>query len=334
MNETERHPEQRAGSVWVAVAILGVALAAGWGLGKLLSRNGDDGPAPIVLSRLAMGTLMEIQVRPRDATAAAAARADAAMQLAFAEIARLDTLFSTHLPPRAGGEAQKLVLLREGLEVMRLTGGAFDARMRPLMELWGFEWNEPRRPAAEDLRREAARLAVAPASAESLLAEPARLHYGAWAAGYAVDRAVAILREHGVADALVNGGGEIRCLGDDWRVGVQHPRLPGALLARLAPGALAVATSGDYEQFFEQDGVRYHHLLDPRTGEPARGCQSVTILASTCMRADALATGVFVLGPDRGLDLVESLPGVECLIVDDTGALHGSSGLDAYLLPD
>jgi thiamine biosynthesis lipoprotein len=334
MNEAEPHPELRVGSVWTAVVILVVALAAGWGLGRLLTHRGDDGPAPIVLSRFAMGTLMEIQVCPRDDSAAEAARADAAMQLAFAEIARLDTLFSTHLPPRAGGEAQKLVLLREGLEVMRLTDGAFDVRMKPLMDLWGFEQDQPRRPDADDLRREAARLGAAPASAESLLAEPARLHYGAWAPGYAVDRAVAILQEHGVAQALVNGGGEIRCLGDDWCVGVQHPRLRGTLLARLAPRAMAVATSGDYEQYFEQDGVRYHHLLDPRTGAPARGCQSVTILAPTCMRADALATGVFVLGPDRGLALVENLPGVECLIVDDSGALHRSSGLDAYLLPD
>ncbi len=334
MGETGRHPELRVGSVWVAVLVLGVALAAGWGLGRLLSRGGSDDLAPIALSRLAMGTLMEIQVRPRDGSPTEAARVDAAMHLAFAEIARLDTLFSTHLPPRAGGEAEKLLLLREGLEVMRLTGGAFDVRMRPLMDLWGFERGEPSRPAADQLRREAARLAVAPASAESLLVEPARLHYGAWAAGYAVDRAVAILQERGVTEALVNGGGEIRCLGDGWRVGVQHPRVTGALLARLAPGALAVATSGDYEQYFEKDGVRFHHLLDPRTGEPARGCQSVTILAPTCMRADALATGVFVLGPARGLALVESLPGVECLIVDDAGALHRSSGLDAYLLPD
>jgi FAD:protein FMN transferase len=334
VSEADRHPELRVGSVWVAVVVLAVALAAGWGLGKLLRRGGDDGPAPIVASRLAMGTLMEIQVRPRDGSPAAAARADAAIRLAFAEIARLDTLLSTHLPPRADGEAEKLVLLREGLEVMRLTDGAFDARMRPLMDLWGFETGDPRLPVADDLRREAARLAVAPASAESLLAEPARLHYGAWAAGYAVDRAAAILREQGVTEALVNGGGEIRCLGTDWRVGVQHPRVRGALLARLAPGALAVATSGDYQQYFEQDGVRYHHLLDPRTGEPARGCQSVTILAPTCMRADALATGVFVLGPDRGLALVETLPGVECLIVDAAGALHESSGMDAYLLPD
>jgi len=334
VSEAERHPELRVGSVWVAVILLGVALAAGWGLGKLLSRRGDHGVAPIVLSRLAMGTLMEIQVRPRDDSATASARANVAMQMAFAEIARIDTLFSTHLPPRADGEAEKALLLREGLEVMRLTGGAFDPRMKPLMDLWGFERSEPRRPAADELRREAARLDLAPACAESLLTEPGRLHYGAWAAGYAVDRAVAILREQGVTAALVNGGGEIRCLGADWRVGVQHPRVRGGLLARLAPDTVAVATSGDYEQYFEQDGIRYHHLLNPRTGEPARGCQSVTILAPTCMRADALATGVFVLGPERGLDLVEQLPDVECLIVDDTGALHRSSGLDAYLLPD
>lgn len=102
-------------------------------------------------------------------------------------------------------------------------------------------------------------------------------------------------------------------------------------MARLRPGDLAVATSGDYEQFFEQDGVRYHHLLDPRDGRPARGCRSVTILARTCARADALATAVFVLGPDEGMDLVERLPRVEALIIDAAGERHDSSGLDAYL---
>ncbi|MBM4131762.1 FAD:protein FMN transferase, partial [bacterium] len=278
--------------------------------------------------------LVEIQVRARDDTAAEAARLDAALQAAFAEIARIDTLFSTHLPPRAGGEDEKLLLLREGLDVMALTGGAFDARLRPLVELWGFGAPSPRRPDPADLLRETRRLTTMPASPESLLAEPERLHYGAWAAGYAVDRAVAVLREHGIDQALVDGGGEIRCLGAGWRVGVQHPRLRGALLARLAPGEAAVSTSGDYEQYFEQDGERFHHLLDPRTGEPARGCRSVTVLAPTCARADALSTGIFVLGPERGLELVAKLPGIECLIVDAEGVERRSSGLDRYLLPD
>lgn len=318
--------------MWTAALLLGAALLAGWGVGRAL--RGNEPPAPRAQSRLAMGTLVEIQVRPGEESAAGTDRIDAAMRAAFAEIARIDTLFSTHLPARPGGEDEKLVLLREGLAVMALTGGAFDARMRPLVELWGFGGESPRRPDPADLRREAQRLATMPAGPEALLAAPDRLHYGAWAAGYAVDRAVAILRDHGVTDALVNGGGEIRCLGAGWRVGVQHPRLRGALLARLLPGEAAVATSGDYEQYFEQDGERFHHVLDPRTGEPARGCRSVTVLAPTCLRADALSTGIFVLGPERGLELVENLPDVECLIVDASGAERRSSGMARYLLPE
>lgn len=332
MGASQRRPGLRIGRVWMAALLLGAALFAGWGFGRVLRR--DEPPPPRSLARLAMGTLVEIQVRPRGDSAAEAARVEAAMQAAFAEIARIDTLFSTHLPAGPGGGDEKLLLLREGLAVMALTGGAFDARMRPLVELWGFGTPAPRRPDPADLGREAQRLAAMPASAESLLSEPERLHYGAWAAGYAVDRAVGVLREHGISEALVNGGGEIRCLGDRWRVGVQHPRLRGSLLARLAPGALAVATSGDYEQYFEQDGERWHHLLDPRTGEPARGCRSVTVLAPSCLRADALSTGIFVLGPERGLELVENLPDVECLIVDASGAERQSSGMAKYLLPD
>lgn len=334
MSDDRQHARPRIGSLWLALVVLAAALAAGWGLGRWLGRDRIAGPPPIAVSRLAMGTLVEIQVRPRDGSAQEAARIGVAIDAAFLEVARIDTLCSTFLPPRAGGDAEKLSLLREGYEVWRRTGGALEPRLRPLRDLWGFGTDQPRRPDPAALQRETARLATPPASAEALLAEPERLDYGAWAAGYAVDRALDVLRQHGVVSALVNGGGEIRCLGDDWRVGVQHPRLRGTLLVRLAPGALAVATSGDYEQCFEQDGVRYHHLLDPVTGEPARGCESVTVLAPTCMRADALSTAVFVLGLERGLALVEQMPGVECLIVDDAGVVHCSSGMDAYLLPE
>ena len=335
------HAEHRIGSLWVGILVLAVALAAGWGLGKLLRQGDDREPEPLTLVRPAMGTIVEIKLRRETEFSRETQRLGQAAEAAFAEIARVDSLFSTHLPPPVSmtadeQRAEQERLLAVGLEVMRESGGAFDPRMRPLMELWGFESGEPHVPRPEALRREVARLITAgdPRSPSDLLAAPELLHYGAWAKGYAVDRAIAVLREQGVTEALVNAGGEIRCLGLGWRVGVQHPRLRGELLARLQPGRMAVATSGDYEQFFEQDGVRYHHLLDPRSGEPARGCQSVTVIAPTCARADALATAVFVLGTKNGLNLLEMLGEVEGLVVDAAGDLHRTSGLDRYLLED
>ncbi|MBE0599471.1 MAG: FAD:protein FMN transferase, partial [Desulfuromonadales bacterium] len=144
-------------------------------------------------------------------------------------------------------------------------------------------------------------------------------------------RAVEILRQAGAGGASVNAGGDIRLLGDrrgaPWRIGIQHPRLPQMVLGVLSLADTAVVTSGDYERFFERDGIRYHHLFDPRSGEPARLAQSVTVVAASAALADGLATAAFVLGPAAGIELLERQPGVEGMVVDATGRPHLTSGL-------
>jgi FAD:protein FMN transferase len=332
------HVEPRVGSLRNGLLILVACLAAGFAVGRLRHCGGE--PAPLHLARPAMGTLVEVTV-PGTRDAAAASAALEAIQAALAEVARVDSLFSWRLPPPVQtppGEraAERRELLAIGLRVLQLSDGAFDPRIGPLVALWGFDGQEPRLPPPGALTLAVARLAdlARPARVSDLESAPEMLHFGAWAKGYAVDRALAVLRARGIEAALVNAGGEVRGYGRPWRVGVQHPRLPGAMLAALVPGDLAVATSGDYEQFFEVDGERYHHLLDPRSGEPARGCRSVTVLAADCALADALATAMFVMGPADGLDLVEQLRGVECLIIDADGRRHDSSGLAAHLAAD
>jgi FAD:protein FMN transferase len=331
-----QHGENRLGSLRTGLLVLVACLAAGYAV----SRWRQSGETTLQFARPAMGTLVEITV-PGPGSRAESEAAALAIQAALAEVARVDSLFSWRLPPPAqtspaAREHERRQLLAQAFGVQTASGGAFDPRVAQLVELWGFNGDQPHLPPPGALTLAVNRLAGLgqPTSLSDLEKDPELLHFGAWAKGYAVDRALAVLQDRGVKAALVNAGGEVRGYGQQWRVGVQHPRLPGALLERLLPGDRGVATSGDYEKSFEVDGVRYHHLLDPRTGEPARGCQSVTILADTCTRADALATAVFVLGPQAGLALVERLVGVECLIIDADGQRHDSSGLSAHLSDD
>jgi thiamine biosynthesis lipoprotein len=152
---------------------------------------------------------------------------------------------------------------------------------------------------------------------------------GAIAKGWAVDRAMQVLTARGIDNAIIDAGGDLRIVGSRpgkgfWRIGVQHPREQGELLLSLDLTDTAIVTSGDYERFFMEGGVRYHHILDPATGMPATGCRSVTVLAPTAAEADAAATAAFVLGAERGIAFLRSRPGVRGMIVDAGGALHWS----------
>jgi thiamine biosynthesis lipoprotein len=156
------------------------------------------------------------------------------------------------------------------------------------------------------------------------------------AKGYAVDRATAALERMGVESGVVDAGGDVGFAGASpdpagWRVGIKHPRRDGLLgVLRLDGGG--VATSGDYQRCVFVDGVRYHHILDPGTGHPAGGMMSVTVCASRCMDADALATAVFVMGAERGMALVERTPGVEALVVTSDGDAMGEVLLSTGLV--
>jgi thiamine biosynthesis lipoprotein len=154
---------------------------------------------------------------------------------------------------------------------------------------------------------------------------------GGIAKGYAIDRGIEVLRERGVTMALMNAGGDLRCLGTKadgtpWRIGVQNPREKTSIVGVIKVSDGAVATSGDYERYFLQDGVRYHHLLDPATGMPARACQSVTIVAQTAEMADVMATAVFVMGPERGLAFIRDHPDIEGMIIRADGEMLFSEG--------
>ena len=226
-------------------------------------------------------------------------------------------------------------ILQRALSYSQETDGLFDICIGPLVDLWGIGTERERIPQPEELTQVLAytgytQIEVNTAGEVFLRHPKSSLDLGGIAKGYSIDRAVDILKQHGVTSALLNAGGDIRCVGakaDDsaWRIGVKHPRDEG-VLAVVELEEMAVATSGDYERFFLQDDTRYHHLLDPRNGLPARSCQSVTILAPTAEQADVMATAVFIMGPERGLKFIEAHADIEGMIVDARGELVKSSG--------
>ena len=158
-----------------------------------------------------------------------------------------------------------------------------------------------------------------------------QIDLGGIAKGFAVDRAISVLKQAGVESAIVSAGGDSRILGDHAGrprvIGIRHPRKDGEYAAMIPLADTAISTSGDYERFFIEDGVRFHHILNPRTGLPAGQVQSVSVLAPEAIDSDALSTTCFVLGVEDGLALVNSLETVEAIFIDSEGKLHYSHGL-------
>lgn len=317
------------------IVVLLIAVVA-W---MLLGRAGDP-EQDLRQSRILLGTLVEIQVPQANGAAQAAVAA------AFAEIARIEALMSPHVP---GSDVARLSLSAEplevsadtatvltlGLEIAQASQGAFDLTLGRLKDLWDIEGEAPQVPDDEAIAAALGGIGPDALRLQGRMVDKAAPHLavdlGGIAKGYAIDRAIAILREAGIENASVNAGGDLRLLGRrgerPWRIGIRHPRSAEELLATLELTDRAVVTSGDYERYFELDGLRYHHLFDPRSGRPARLVRSVTLVADSALLADALATAVFVLGPEAGMKLLSAYPGVEALIVDAQGLRHETAGM-------
>jgi len=310
-----------------------------------LQRTTGERSQQLSRSRILMGTVVEISVFGADS-----GRMEKAVSDAFVEMARIERLMQ---PAGEGSDVARLSaatvgvavapetaeVMALGLQVAQASGGAFDMGMGRLKALWGVETDSPRVPVPDLISR--ALVGVGPEDLRLVglrveKADPAlAVDLGAIAKGYAVDRAAGVLRRAGIESAAINAGGDILLIGErdgrPWRIGVQHPRNPDRQLATLELAGAAVVTSGDYERFFERDGVRYHHIFDPRTGYPAGRCQSVTVVAPSAALADALSTAVFVLGPGEGMALLQRFPGTEGLVVAADGTPHVTPGLEARL---
>jgi thiamine biosynthesis lipoprotein len=294
----------------------------------------DPAPATTTRQRYLMSTFVTVTV-----AAAESKPVVAAIDAAFAEVGRLDLLLSewkegsqvAEVNRQAGTKAVAIGdelygVIRAAHDLSRASNGAFDVTIGALWGAWDFEWRRPKVPTPAELRPRVAvidyrKLELDDAKKTARLAEEGmKISLGGIAKGYIVDRASKVLRGRGFSNHLVVAGGDLYAAGRKgdrrWRIGVRHPgekRIYGTIELENE----AMATSGNYERFFIKGGVRYHHILDPKTGQPARGLASVTTVAPTCLLADGYSTALFVLGEKRGLALAERTQGVDALLFRD-----------------
>ncbi len=302
-------------------------------------------PAVVKRAQMHMGTLVTVT-----GVASTDAVAQEAVMAAFREIHRLEELLSTWIPASelsrvnaaAGRDAiavsaETFELLTRSMEISELTQGGFNIAVGPAVEAWSVT-ERMRIPAQDELDRlkkivDQAQIRLDGRARTVFLLKPnMRVDVSGIGKGFAADRAAAVMQAAGATAGVVALSGDIKTFGRfpdgaRFRFGIRHPRNDGATIATLDLENEAISTAGDYERYFERDGVRYHHILDPATLEPARRCQSVTVIASEGTLADGLDTGLFVMGPERGMALVERLDGVEAVIVDHDGKVLVSSGL-------
>jgi thiamine biosynthesis lipoprotein len=233
---------------------------------------------------------------------------------------------------------ETIEVLEQAHEASVWTGGKFDITFGALADIWKFDHDQdnvvPDRSAIEQrLPLVNFEEVVTDRAAGTAFIRKAgmRIHLGGIGKGYAVDRAIALLKDRGFHDFSIQSGGDLYVAGTNggtpWKLAIADPRGDHSPFATVQMGDGTFSTSGDYERSFIKDGVRYHHLIDPDRGEPARGCRSVTIVTDRAVIADVLSTGVFIMGPDAGMALIEKMPNVEGVIVTTANQVKVSSGL-------
>lgn len=290
-----------------------------------------------------MATRMVVELWSEDAAAA-----HRAIDAVLAEMSRIDAAMSTYKPDsevsKVNAEAaahpvriskELFDLLSTAVEFSRITAGAFDITYASVGFMYDFRARY--RPSEQQID------AVLPAvNYKYLELDPAqrtvrflkpgvRIDLGGIAKGYAVDRGIAILQTRGIEHAVVTAGGDSRLIGDrfgrPWVVGIRHPDDPNKVVARLPLVDTAISTSGDYERYFDDNGTRYHHIIDPHSGHSASKVRSATILASTAVRTDGLSKTAFVLGAEKAMEIYNRLDDVDAVLIKPDGQVLYSKGL-------
>lgn len=290
-----------------------------------------------------MGTRIAVQLWSEDP-----ALAERAMDAVIAEMHRTDELMSTYKPGSQLSQVNEhayerpvqvdadiIDVVEKSLEYSRLSDGVFDVTYASVGYL--FDYRKHVHPTdaqiAAALPAVDYRQVVVDHDARTIrfLKPGMRIDLGGIAKGWAVDRGIDILRELGIEHAMVNAGGDTRLLGDrrgkPWIVGIRDPRNEGKVVTRIPLQDEALSTSGDYERYFEEDGVRYHHILEPGTGRSPKAVRSVTVIGPTATHTDGLTKPVFILGVERGLEFIRKVKDAEAIIVDNEGRVFHSEGL-------
>lgn len=307
-----------------------------------------SGADPVVeLDATAMGTEIQVVIRAEAATRPAALKAahDAVAEIVRIEARMTDWNESSELSAvnRAAGDApvkvsaELLGLLQRSKQMSEITSGAFDITYAGAGQFWDFKARPPHVPAPDVIAKAIAFIDYremkldSEASTAFLTKKGMRIGLGGIAKGYAVDCASELIRKAGFKNHAVKAGGDMKVSGrwdkKLWSVAIRDPRDRANVVGVLPVANSAISTSGDYERYFELDGVRYAHIIDPRTGYPVQHMRSVTIVSKESWYSDAIAKGVFVLGVEKGMKLVEDLPDVEAVVIDGNGEMFMSSGL-------
>jgi thiamine biosynthesis lipoprotein len=310
-------------------------------IGFFIARNTEKSEQIFKRTQILLGTVVEIQIRSADES-----KANDAITEAFNEIRRIDNLFTTFDEQSPvwkinnsidtiisiDTEIYNLLVLCDS--VCKISNGSFDVSIDNLWKAWGFDIQKYKLPDKKEIDSVLQFSGWANVKLlgnnKILKRRNVGLNFGAIAKGYAVDKAIDVLKNFGIQSALVNAGGEVKVIGNNWKIGIQHPRDKKDLVEVVELTNNSVATSGDYEQYFEVDGKRYHHILNPKTGYPSTGIQSVSIINKSNAFADALATAVFVMGVNDGMKLIESLDDTEAMIIDEKGEKHYSSNFKKF----
>ena len=277
------------------------------------------------------------------------AQGQAAVEAVIGSMHEVDAMMSTYKPESQLSQVNARAALgpvkvdrelfdviRASLDFSRQTGGAFDVTYASVGHLYDFRARQ--RPSETQIAQALPgvnwrNVRLDPASLTVRFERPGmRIDLGGIAKGHAVDRAIGLLQARGVAHAVVSAGGDSRIIGDrfgrPWIVGIRHPDDPQRVVTRIPLVDTAMSTSGDYERYFDENGVRYHHIIDPKTGRSASKVRSATILAPTAMQTDGLSKTAFVLGAEEALKLIEKIPGVDAVFVTPEGKVLYTKGLE------